>query len=964
MKNNRCMRFLAVLLSVTIMMLPQINAVCGITTETDSAAQASAPAGTSQKLPVKTVDMSEIPAAVGIDTAQKKGHIQRLYDEEPDLNTVMFKNADGSKTAYYYNYPVKYTDENGKVKDITLDIVSSTKAAGAFESKDTFAKSMFSQKLTDGITLSSDGVSLRLVPVFEQGIVGITPIAPGAEMLSSSTAASSSAAVLSGDKVIYEYDSKTSYEYTLTYAGFKEDIVVSEYTGQTEYVFTLYTNGLTLTEIKDDYYLCNEKGEIKAALGSIIIFTADWQNNTFGSMSAESIIENEEYLLTIHVDAEYLSDPKTKYPIRIDPTLEISYENNGAGAIEDIVVNSADELSGSDGEISAGKWGSDNSVSRILMRFPNLSDELAAMGSITSATVYIHDLMCQYEYLTLDCYPFTGPVWSESSATWDNTDQDQFSASGFPLLDSYEISYYTGIEFDTPHEYEYDITAAVSGWKSGAYDIEKGIIFKAADDHEADTVHNYKTFASFNRANYKPYLVIEYTDPDPDPDPPSLDCFEIIIDKDYLVVGESITLTTTAGVTLLSWSSADTSVITVSNTSQKEASKNITAVSVGETTITAKYVNNSTNETISASILVCVYDSLGLADFQCYYIMNYATERFLVADYISDDNMQLKTETKHDATMFYNKWWLGYENSASIFKIVSMPEQDPFMFICVDGTFVHLSTYYPTIDLNSHFSIIRINDGEQEGLYLVKYGDCYLTSSSSGVYLSDTVSIFSYWSFMKSTDNTASIVTFNHTENDGGLFNTTAFNSDFLMYTSVWNCSPRNAYVNISPSEAFNVLKDSEIFVFVGHGEPGVIHFQTDNGVSVGAILADNNIFVISGSDVCNMGDLSHNALANSKCVLFISCHSGVDSGLGYNLVDVAFQKGAHFALGTTCAVGLDDGLEFLSGFMDYSNTGSDVQRCIEEGIRTAGRNVNDYPQSDGWFPVYYRGDTIQYLGY
>ena len=131
-------------------------------------------------------------------------------------------------------------------------------------------------------------------------------------MLASSTAASSPAAVLSGDKVIYEYDSKTSYEYTLTYAGFKEDIVVSEYTGQTEYVFTLYTNGLTLTEIKDDYYLCNEKGEIKAALGSIIIFTADWQNNTFGSMSAESIIENEEYLLTIHVDAEYLSDPKTK----------------------------------------------------------------------------------------------------------------------------------------------------------------------------------------------------------------------------------------------------------------------------------------------------------------------------------------------------------------------------------------------------------------------------------------------------------------------------------------------------------------------------------------------------------------------------------------------------------------------------------------------------------------------------
>ena len=79
------MRFLAVLLSLTIMMLPQINAVCAVTTRSDSAVQTSTPAGTSQKLPVKTVDMSEIPAAVGIDTAQKKGHIQRLYNQEPDL---------------------------------------------------------------------------------------------------------------------------------------------------------------------------------------------------------------------------------------------------------------------------------------------------------------------------------------------------------------------------------------------------------------------------------------------------------------------------------------------------------------------------------------------------------------------------------------------------------------------------------------------------------------------------------------------------------------------------------------------------------------------------------------------------------------------------------------------------------------------------------------------------------------
>ena len=47
-----------------------------------------------------------------------------------------------------------------------------------------------------------------------------------------------------GKKLTYAVDDKTSYVYSLTYLGIKEDIVVSEYTGQTEYKFSLFTNGL------------------------------------------------------------------------------------------------------------------------------------------------------------------------------------------------------------------------------------------------------------------------------------------------------------------------------------------------------------------------------------------------------------------------------------------------------------------------------------------------------------------------------------------------------------------------------------------------------------------------------------------------------------------------------------------------------------------------------------------------
>ena len=105
--------------------------------------------------------------------------------------------------------------------------------------------------------------------------------------------------------------------------GFKEDIIVSRYTGQTEFEFVLETNGLTLHNENGSYVLKDSTGVIKAALGEIIIFTADEMNNTTGIMTAETVKAGEQYMLTIEIDASWLADEKTKYPIVIDPTVSI-----------------------------------------------------------------------------------------------------------------------------------------------------------------------------------------------------------------------------------------------------------------------------------------------------------------------------------------------------------------------------------------------------------------------------------------------------------------------------------------------------------------------------------------------------------------------------------------------------------------------------------------------------------------
>ena len=222
-----------------------------------------------------SLDSQTVPEIIGYDYAVSKAHVQRLYEKEGDhLDTVIFRNADGTETAYIFDYPVKYVDAKGAVQDITLDIADS--ALGGFETAGGSAMTTFSRDLSDGISLRGNNTALSLVPHL--------PTAKADAALSGTATLTADATVKRIDRktVAYSYDSKTTIEYSLTYTGFKEDIVVSEYTGQTEYDFTLYTNGLTLKEADGAFYLTDGSGAVKATLGDIIIFTADEKNNTMG----------------------------------------------------------------------------------------------------------------------------------------------------------------------------------------------------------------------------------------------------------------------------------------------------------------------------------------------------------------------------------------------------------------------------------------------------------------------------------------------------------------------------------------------------------------------------------------------------------------------------------------------------------------------------------------------------------
>lgn len=439
----------------------------------------------------ETLDADTVPEAVGMDKALENVHIERMYEEEENsLNNVIFKNADGTNTLYLFDYPVKYVSETGEIKDIKLDIVEDEEKSGFYKSSDNNVQVNFPSKLSDGISLNDSEISVTMIPTASN---------------SSSVSyqlSSSSAKLIDTKTVSYAYDNSTSFEYSLTYTGFKEDIVVSEYTGQTEYEFTLLTGGLSLTEKQGSYYLTDEDGNVKANIGDIIIFTADERNNAFGSMTYETIRENQEYRMTIHIDADYLLDEATVYPIRIDPTIEINYSANGAGAIEDVTINSLDGSEGSSATVWVGKR-EKYGISRILMRFPSLNlSSIASADKITNASVEIRDLMGESTAMTVYCYPFTGNTWKESTAEWSNVNPNSYGA----LLSSNSISYSNGASKSPIHRYSFNITTAVKGWKTGDYLQSKGIIFKASSSVENGSTYISKTIASYKeQSTDRPY---------------------------------------------------------------------------------------------------------------------------------------------------------------------------------------------------------------------------------------------------------------------------------------------------------------------------------------------------------------------------------------------------------------------------------------------------------------------------
>ncbi len=79
----------------------------------------------SEKEPLEDAELAEALIEGGVTDTN---HVERLEEKEPDLNTIVYANYDGTETTYIFDEEVKYIDENGEVQDKSNEITGADSA--------------------------------------------------------------------------------------------------------------------------------------------------------------------------------------------------------------------------------------------------------------------------------------------------------------------------------------------------------------------------------------------------------------------------------------------------------------------------------------------------------------------------------------------------------------------------------------------------------------------------------------------------------------------------------------------------------------------------------------------------------------------------------------------------------------------------------------------------------------------
>ena len=209
-----------------------------------------------------------------------------------------------------------YEDEDGNLKVVDNTLVEKKPwfSADYFENKANDYEVKLPVEITDknGLKIVKDRFEIELIP---QGGDFSKP-------------------VVAENAILYNdvFDG-IDYQYTVLGDTIKEDIVLNKAVGKNQFDFAIKAKDLEMKE-KDGAILLFNKDENAPVYTIIAPEMVDASGNVSTNVKLSLSRKDGDYIATVTADSEWLNSPDCAYPVRIDPTIDVSGNSVGLYCVE------------------------------------------------------------------------------------------------------------------------------------------------------------------------------------------------------------------------------------------------------------------------------------------------------------------------------------------------------------------------------------------------------------------------------------------------------------------------------------------------------------------------------------------------------------------------------------------------------------------------------------------------------
>ena len=342
----------------------------------------------------------------------------------------------------------------------------------------------------------------------------------------------------------------------------------------------------------------------------------------------------------------------------------------------------------------------------------------------------------------------------------------------------------------------------------------------------------------------------------------------------------------------------------------------------------------------------------GIRENSYHFITNvYSQRRLAVSSYSDVNGTNVVTSVKNNVDL--QKWKFGNVNTATDECVIYSKYSSSGKVLDVSGS--NIDIWQNNNASYQKFKVYRVNILPYESQYIIMYGDKYISEDSSyNVCLTNELTDRSFWSISVDGDYEADLFYFSYDTYDSSskieIFKENMEACDFSV----------DFYKNSTPATMHSILNNSlsNALVFRGHGGAGSLQFYDPTSNLYSYYEVEDR----GSTNVRNRyaNDLDDNSLAGMNFILLLGCSTGATNIYGDSFIESFYDKGAHFVLGTTDTVFLNDSDDFYESFSACLKNGYTIEESINRALRTVGDVFLPTYGMNGKYPIVFKGNISQ----